>query len=194
MSRRSQFVCLIAAFSLLQMGWPITGFAQRVDADRLRSKVGVVYRDRQNNLVLDIAQRNIRQGTRVVIITLPGQSVVCCAEVNKIPPAEPEAVQQTIFDDAQSTTYELNVDTKHNDVRFGFGVIDAPGVFSAHAGVVVADLDRDGVRETFRDCTSHEGVHLTIWSGQPLKGAKRWHAYFYLGYETEPSCVQRDFE
>ncbi len=181
-------------FFLILMGWPITGFAQGAGDNRISSKVGVVYRDSQNHLILGIPRSNLRQDTRVVIITLPGQSVVCCAEVNMIPSAEHETVQQVIFDNAKSTTYDLRIDHQHNDVRFGFGIIASPSVFSTKGSEVVADLDRDGVRETFRDCTSHEGMHLTIWSGQPLKGSRRWHAYFYLGYETEPSCVERDFE
>jgi hypothetical protein len=181
-------------FFLILMSWPITGFAEGAVDSRLRAKVGAVYRDSQNHLILAIPQSDLGQGTRVVMITVPDQSLVCCATINKVSPVGPETIQHVIFDNAKSTTYDLKMDKEHNDVRFGFGIIDSPGVFSPRAGVVVADLDPDGVRETFRDCTSHEGVHLTIWSGQPLTGSRRWHAYFYLGYETEPSCVERDFE
>ncbi|HEX9108921.1 MAG TPA: hypothetical protein VF832_16860, partial [Longimicrobiales bacterium] len=46
--------------------------------------------------------------------------------------------------------------------------------------------------ERFRACTSMEGVHLTIWSGPPLRGRLRWHRYFYLGYDVEPSCTAAD--
>lgn len=176
------------------MSWPITGFAQGAANSRLRSKVGVVYRDSQNHPILAIPRSNLRQGTRVVIITVPDQSLVCCATVNKVSPGGPETIQHVIFDNAKSPTYDLQMDKEHNDVRFGFGVIDSPSVFSTRGSEVVADLDRDGVRETFRDCTSHEGVHLTIWSGQALTGSRRWHAYFYLGYDTAPSCVESDFE
>jgi hypothetical protein len=61
-----------------------------------------------------------------------------------------------------------------------FDVIDA---------VVSADLDGDGQREFFRSCTSVEGVHLTVWSGAPLTGQRRWHAYHYVGYDMVPSCT-----
>lgn len=181
-------------FFLILMSLPITGFAQGAADSRIIAKVGVVYRDSQNHLILAISQSNLRQDTRVVMITVPNQSLVCCATINKISPVEPETIQHVIFDNAKSTTYDLRIDHQHNDVRFGFGIIASPSVFSTKGSEVVADLDRDGVHETFRHCTSHEGVHLTIWSGQPLTGSRRWHAYFYLGYETEPSCVERDFE
>jgi hypothetical protein len=47
-----------------------------------------------------------------------------------------------------------------------------------------------GVR--VRSCTSHEGLHLTAWSGQPLKSRRLWHRYVYLGYDVEPSCQDAD--
>ena len=45
-----------------------------------------------------------------------------------------------------------------------------------------------------RSCTSGEGVHLTLWDGPPLSGERVWHRYFYLGYDTEPSCLPMDYE
>jgi hypothetical protein len=61
--------------------------------------------------------------------------------------------------------------------------------FQVINGLVVADLDGDGQREFFRSCTSVEGVHLTVWSGAPLTGQRRWHAYHYVGYDMVPSCT-----
>ena len=60
-------------------------------------------------------------------------------------------------------------------------------------GKASLDLDKDGRREFFRDCTSNEGVHLTVWTGKPLVGMRRWHFYYYLGYDVVPSCRRKDF-
>ena len=62
---------------------------------------------------------------------------------------------------------------------------------------VRADLDRDGAEESFRACLSAEGLHLTIWSGLPFQGERRWHRYHYLGYELDESaqnCTKADYE
>jgi hypothetical protein len=56
------------------------------------------------------------------------------------------------------------------------------------------ELDRDGLPESYRACTSLEGVHLTVWAGEPLRGERLWHHYHYLGYDVEPTCVDADFE
>lgn len=51
-----------------------------------------------------------------------------------------------------------------------------------------AELDGRAPREHFHICASYEGLHLTIWSGLPYKGQRRAHAYFYLGYDVDPTC------
>jgi hypothetical protein len=59
-------------------------------------------------------------------------------------------------------------------------------------GLVAGDLDGNSRKEYFRQCTSGEGVHLTVWTGKPLRGKRRWHTYYYLGYDTEPNCTPLD--
>jgi hypothetical protein len=55
------------------------------------------------------------------------------------------------------------------------------------------DVDRNGDPDTYRSCTSSEGVHLTVWSGEALRSRRLWHYYYYLGYDTEPNCVEADY-
>jgi hypothetical protein len=51
------------------------------------------------------------------------------------------------------------------------------------------DLDRDGVREYFSGCASHEGDHTIIRTGDKKTGKKRWHVYYYFGYTIESNCT-----
>jgi hypothetical protein len=48
--------------------------------------------------------------------------------------------------------------------------------------------------ERFHQCASYEGVHLIVWSGEPLKGRERWHRYYSLPYATDPTCWQDSTE
>lgn len=45
-----------------------------------------------------------------------------------------------------------------------------------------------------RSCTSHEGLHFTLWAGEPLKSTRLWHRYYYLGYDVEPTCRPGDYQ
>lgn len=62
------------------------------------------------------------------------------------------------------------------------------------SGSVVVRLSTVFPNAQVRVCTSSEGLHLTVWSGTPLKSDRLWHEYLYLGYDVTPSCTDRDFE
>ena len=61
-------------------------------------------------------------------------------------------------------------------------------------GYLRADLDNNGRANTFRTCTSSEGVHLTIWEGKPLEGKRKWHSYYYLGYDVTSNCTDSEMK
>lgn len=64
---------------------------------------------------------------------------------------------------------------------------------SKSKGLVRSDLDGDKAPDHFRSCTSNEGVHFTVWNGVPLRSKRIWHAYYYLGYNTVPTCKKKDY-
>lgn len=45
-----------------------------------------------------------------------------------------------------------------------------------------------------RSCTQNGAIHLTAWSGVPLKSKRLWYQYFYLGLDVESTCTKRDTE
>ena len=63
----------------------------------------------------------------------------------------------------------------------------APG-----SGTITFHLTAAYPRARVRSCTSSEGVHLTVWAGEPLKSRRLWHQYFHLNYDVEPSCEDAD--
>ena len=67
------------------------------------------------------------------------------------------------------------------------------GDFKVVKGKLRADLNGDGTAESFRSCTSTEGLHLTVWAGEALKSKRLWHEYYYLGYDVVPSCNPADY-
>ncbi len=75
-----------------------------------------------------------------------------------------------------------------------FAVINPAGQLKGGEGGYSADLDGDGRREVFRACTSNEGVHLTIWSGEPTAGQRKWHYCHYLAYDVEPACTAAEMQ
>ena len=61
----------------------------------------------------------------------------------------------------------------------------------AAAGGLAVRINAQYPNVQVHSCTSSEGVHYSVWTGTPLDSRRLWHAYFYLGYDVEPSCKQR---
>ena len=59
---------------------------------------------------------------------------------------------------------------------------------------VQSDVDQDGKPETFRACSATDGVHLTMWNGDPLTGTLLWHGYYYEpgNPAVGPACTSKD--
>ncbi len=45
----------------------------------------------------------------------------------------------------------------------------------------------------FKVCASTEGLHATAWAGPPLASTRRWHAYYHLGYDVDPTCNESEY-
>jgi hypothetical protein len=73
-------------------------------------------------------------------------------------------------------------------------ILKSEAKFLVNQTGVEVDLNQDGVPETFRSCVSSEGLHLTIWSGNPLVGKRQWHIYYYLGYDMEGDCTRKEIQ
>ena len=71
------------------------------------------------------------------------------------------------------------------------GISKAPGI---DKGFATVELTGGPPAEYFRECTSSEGLHMTVWTGKPLLGKRIWYRYFYLHYDTVPNCKKRDYE
>jgi hypothetical protein len=75
---------------------------------------------------------------------------------------------------------------------FAVAVLGDPDVRRMGAAVGLR-VGNPAITVRVRACASSEGLHLTLWDGEPLKGRRLWHAYYYLGYDVEPTCQPADY-
>jgi len=161
-------------------------------ADGRGGRVGLVYRGELDDLRLAIAHDSLPLGSKVAIVTAPEGTVLCCATVGAPYILRPDEFELVYLDEEEWTTYALDPAGIDADVALGFGVAGMEPDLAATGAAL--DLDGNGTPEGFRSCTSSEGLHLTVWYGEPLATARLWHGYVYLGYDTEPDCDEKDFE
>jgi hypothetical protein len=87
--------------------------------------------------------------------------------------------------------YEIAGPPAAGETPMAVAILGSVGATVAN-DVAEVTLGATGEPVMVRACSSHEGVHLTAWRGKPLEGRRLWHAYWYLGYDVEPSCTDKD--
>jgi hypothetical protein len=141
-----------------------------------------------------------------ICVALPGPRVASGAVVTIVETDSPQSAFETIIERAVPSCEVL----ERALISGPFYLAPRPkGIASGPRGPLVAFVGRVSSRDAgsgrlalrlserdsnaqVRSCTSLEGVHLTVWAGEPLKSRQLWHAYYYLGYDVEPSCQDAD--
>lgn len=70
----------------------------------------------------------------------------------------------------------------------GFGIVKPPVNPAIVNGLARVDLDQDGHSEVFSSCATTEGIKFAVWTEKAYQGEPRWSGYYYLDYETKPTC------
>jgi len=161
-----------------------------IGQSRLDTKLGIVNSISSTEACLAIQNKALKNQKRIAVVLLDKpQSAHSATILRKV---EKTCSSRIDVFDKDSSFYLLKMRNADN-VWVGIGIVD-PGKIAIISGTASSDLNGDGRKEYFRSCTSTEGVHLTIWTGKPLTGNRIWHQYYYLGYDTEPTCRKKDYE
>lgn len=168
----------------------------RVGGFSFDSQVGTVDANDERRLCLSILNPRLTNNTRVNIVLPHRPQRVATAIVEE---KAMRSCSRDPFADPNASFYWLKLVRKQSikltePLPPAIGVIDSKKPVLVRHGIASGDLDGDGTREFFRICTSSEGNHLTVWSGKPLRGVRRWHTYYYLGYDVVSTCTKKDYE
>jgi hypothetical protein len=146
-----------------------------------------------NGLVfLASASGSLEDDTRVTVVSTASPQRVLHARIScrivAHPASGPEATPGFL---SSPFLYELLVEGSDDGAPLlGVAVVGA-GALRVMGNRVRGDLDGDGRDECFFECTSGEGVHLSVRGCEEDRGAPaRWSWYHYLGYDTEPTCAE----
>ena len=156
----------------------------------INSKVGIVD-TKKGAICLTIHNSDLKEGEEVSVVFMDKPQSVQTATVQK---KLSSTCSRNPDIDPDKSFYSLEVPKPIDETVYtAFGLI-SPNKVVINKGIASVDLNDDKKAEYFRKCTSMEGVHFTVWTGKPLVGKRIWHNYYYLGYDVEPSCKEKDFE
>lgn len=185
----------------------LTSPAARAGEFEYAGRVGIVYLDESGAPLLEIpagpdGRRALEPGATVTVVAFgsaPGdEQRLVHAEVALGPLKSATTDRPLYFPGSGPVTasdkYALTgIDGAVLSGTIGLGVAGAGDRCRISNGAVQCDLEPGAAPQSFRVCASHEGLHFSVWSGKPLEGARRWHAYYYLGYDVEPDCTNGDY-
>jgi hypothetical protein len=145
---------------------------------------------------LAIDNPNLNEGQPVLFVQTRGPQRTLWLQVQRrVPPELENQAPIILVGTRRLPVYELVLaQTRALKVLLGVGVIGHEEPGEVAGGTVQLDLDHDGTPEFFYECTSSEGIHLIVRSGDRLTGPKIWKAYHYLPYEVEPTCTEEAYE
>lgn len=153
----------------------------------MRSGVGVVNSLPNSGACLAIRNSRLSTGDKIRVVLPDKPQSTFVATVSQRTNANCSS-KNDVFENG--SFYLLKVPRRVSPFD-GFGIA-GPVRVRIVRGIAQADLNNDRKLEYFRSCTSAEGIHLTIWTGKPFSGKRIWHAYYYLGYDTEPTCKGKE--
>jgi hypothetical protein len=175
--------CAIALVLLIPRGLPEEKF---VYLDR----VGIVEVSEGDTGCLTIPTSTLQSGDDIAIVRLQNPQSYFLSHVRA---KLASRCSRDPDEDPNASTYSIELAQGRIQAgEVGIGITKFKGPFRILDGLVRGDLEKNGVPDSFRVGTSMEGLHLTVWHGEPLNSPLRWHEYYYLGYDVVPSCTNAD--
>jgi hypothetical protein len=165
----------------------------------LTRDLGLVGVDSDGGLCLAIADPQLPVGQSLTLVSPRRQEIETLRVIERLEkPCWAGVFARMILGEHGDSHYRLTPPAREPFADDAYmGVLLPESDFTVSQDRVRVDLDGKAPGESFRVCTSNEGLHLTIWSGAPLEGVRLWHRYLYLGFEIEPgewSCRPPDYE
>ena len=137
----------------------------RIRSFNWNTRIGIATVEGRHELVMAVPDDSLPSGTLVTLVWLDEPQRVTQARI-LAPRDKPWAIAGQ---PVEGRAYELQAEGIGAKGRaFAIAVtgdVGAPAMDAHHA---LIDLDGDGQPETFRQCSSAEGLHFTVWSGTPL--------------------------
>ena len=185
-------ICALA----MVLGCVLTSVGQTPSFD-FKTRIGIADLTQDHKVCLTVPMQELALGSKVTLISADRRQYLGQATVDQ---KVTEPCSEHTGGTEGSSFYWLKL--APGSSRFGsqnagrlpgIALVDPPAGLRVVQGKVTGDLNGDGKKEYFRECTSSEGVHFTVWTGRPLRGLRVWNTYYYLGYDVVPNCNQKDF-
>jgi hypothetical protein len=141
---------------------------------------------------LAISNPSLAHGTPVALImTVQPQRVISARilEQTSSPSTCPALIEGRREMNSKDGTSFYKLETGGiSPTDMGLGIVSPPANIVVADGLARAALDRNGHSEVFSSCATSEGIRFAVWDDTAYQGMPRWSGYYYLDYDTNPTC------
>jgi len=148
--------------------------------------------------LFSIDNPSIRPGTRIKLCSVHTETPIYMVIKGRYQHPEGDnrlIIQSSLNPRSEKDLVTYRVESEYADISAIQGEV---GVIGTETNKVESlncnDLNSDGIPDYYTNCTSREGLHSFIRSGNKKTGKIRWHIYYYFGYEVEGNCTASDFQ
>lgn len=166
----------------------VSALAMQIAASSL--PIGVAARSPDGGICVAMQSPGLRSGARVTLIQGDAPQSVLAVTIDR-PVTSCEKLERALIPGPYYLARHTS-SAARSSATLWVAIAGAVGTRSLGSGVLGVQLSPTYSNAQVRSCRSHEGLHLTVWAGSPLTSQRLWHEYYYLGYDVEPSCEDRD--
>ena len=152
------------------------------------SHIGVAFQ-KAGNTCLDVRNANLSAGQRMPFIT--SSTTQTSGELEITRKLDRACIEGETKKGIEYYEFKVLSGALANKIP-AFALVGFSGAPAVTPAGLAADVDGDGQPEFFRSCGAVAGVHLTVWTGKPLAGPRKWQEYYYLGSDQGEKCSEAE--
>ena len=157
------------------------------DSVNLKESIGWIHGN-----CLAIKNNKIKPGDNIQVLMLGDPQKLIEAKVTGATESStecPALLNDRVGINKQDGRFFYNLDLNNESQNMmAVGLVSAT-VKSGNSGhLVELDLNNDGIAEHAGSCLTSEGVQFFISSNKTFDDKALWSDYYYLGYDTTPTC------
>lgn len=158
-----------------------------VESASLNENIGWIH-----GACLAIKNNKLKPGANIQVIVLSDPKTLVTARVTGM--TESDSGCPALLSDRSAINkgdgrffYQLDLDEASQDI-VAIGLVSASVNAKSAGPVIELDVNNDGITEHAGSCTTSEGMQFFIASGNTFNENALWSDYYYLGYDTTPTC------
>lgn len=182
-SQYTVIICILAAFSILGC-ISVPQIKTSDNKIELKNSIGWLHGN-----CFAVRNPDISKNSSLIVVRLDNPNKIIFSKIIKKTSNKDECYP--LLEDRRAINIESGLIfytvSSEKPIELGIGILQRDNEKALSPNELL-DLNGDGRKETFSQCSTSEGIQFSVWDGVAYKSNLIWSDYYYLGYDTESNC------